>query len=410
MKKNYYYFVNRGSTEEYLQKGQSLEKSQVIIENDIKKTTNTEEVHKKLFYLPEKNKLIYSRSITKPEIESGLEIVLSHFNQDKLFSRTIMTEKLGYQREIFSKSEALEYFKESNFVDCRINSFPSYTEYKGLQRYPVDLIFVDLDRHNFETEIELASALNVTLRNIKKKLGDRAIPTVLKTGGGYHIILPISCPISLENIKEFNEFDRPSEQFLRFAKDILSNGKADKQNNPSFKSCLLRIPGSINSKYGNKVTIVQKWNGYRPNISLELLLDFKRYLKQKDRQKQLLLNSGRNRTNNNYDPKYYVWVDLLIQSPIPDHRKLVIDLILAPYLINVKQLSFEESYTIIKNWLDKCHDLENLDNYRNFEYRIKYALKNAMNKQIGPMSQHKIKTDSNYIKLYILLKQKGIFQ
>ena len=214
----------------------------------------------------------------------------------------------------------------------------------------------------------------------------------------------------MENISEFQRFDKPSEQFLRFAKNFLSNNKSDKNNNPSFKSCLLRIPGSINSKYNKKITIIQKWNNYRPNLSLELLLDFKRYLKQKERQKQLLLNSVRNRSDNNYDPKYYSWIEHLLHTPIEDFRKLVIDFVFAPYLINVKQISFEESYTIIKNWFDKCYNPNKLDNHRNFESRIKYALKNAMNKQIGPMSQHKIKTDSNYIKLYILLKQKGIFQ
>ena len=65
-------------------------------------------------------------------------------------------------------------------------------------------------------------------------------PTVLETGGGYHIYQPVYCPTALENITEFNEFERPSEQFLRFAKDILSNNKADKNNNPSFKSCLAK--------------------------------------------------------------------------------------------------------------------------------------------------------------------------
>jgi hypothetical protein len=69
---------------------------------------------------------------------------------------------------------------------------------------------------------------------------------------------------------------------------------------------------------------------------------------------------------------------------------------------------FEESYSIIKNWLDKCNELRTLDNYRNFEYRIKYALKNAANKQIGPMSKEKIKTDSTYSDLYQLLKKEKI--
>ena len=85
------------------------------------------------------------------------------------------------------------------------------------------------------------------MKNINEILGGH--PTVLFTGGGYHIYQPVYCPTALENVTEFKNYDKPSQEFLRFAKDYLSNGKADKQNNPSFKSCLLRIPGSINSKY-----------------------------------------------------------------------------------------------------------------------------------------------------------------
>ena len=81
---------------------------------------------------------------------------------------------------------------------------------------------------------------------------------------------------------------------MRFAKDYLSNCKADKQNNPSFKSCLLRIPGSINSKYDTKVKIIQKWNGIRPHITREFIEEFRTYLLQKKideaKQRQKILN------------------------------------------------------------------------------------------------------------------------
>ena len=38
-------------------------------------------------------------------------------------------------------------------------------------------------------------------------------------------------------------------------------------------------------------------------------------------------------------------------------------------------------------WLELCNEIKILDNYRKFEYRIHYALKNAMNKQIGPTAR-----------------------
>ena len=105
---------------------------------------------------------------------------MSHFNQDRLFPRTIPTGKLkGRQVEVFSKQETLSYFEESNFIDCRVNAFPSYTEYKEIQRYPPDFIFIDIDRESFKDNKSFENALSRTKKNIKEKLGGNgAIPTV----------------------------------------------------------------------------------------------------------------------------------------------------------------------------------------------------------------------------------------
>jgi hypothetical protein len=170
----------------------------------------------------------------------------------------------------------------------------------------------------------------------------------------------------------------------------------------------LRIPGSINSKYNKQATIVQKWNGYRPNIPIEFIEEFRTYLIQKkidfEKRQQKLLLIRNNNDNNDIDTSYYYWIEQkVLQTPIEDYRKLVIDLILVPYLINVKKLSYHESYKIIKDWLEKCNDLKRLDNYRNFEYRINYALKNADKKQIPPMSYITLK--ENYKNLYFLILQ-----
>ena len=180
------------------------------------------------------------------------------------------------------------------------------------------------------------------------------------------LLQPIECPI-LEQIEQFQKYQNKnnnnffiSQEFLRFGKDNLSKGKADKNNYPSFKSCQIRIPGSINSKYGAKVKIVQKWNGVRAPITREFIEDFRTYLEQKITDQE----------NNNYNynrrtiiikiniiaiiivlnglrPKYYKLRFRII-------RKLAVGLILAPYLIVIKKLSYEESYKIINEWLMKC--------------------------------------------------------
>ncbi|HEX2406539.1 MAG TPA: hypothetical protein VHJ38_04945 [Nitrososphaeraceae archaeon] len=84
-------------------------------------------------------------------------------------------------------------------------------EYKGIQRYKPGFLFIDLDNNNFKTNKSIELALYNTLKNIKQKLNGN--PTILFTGGGYHIYQPVDISTALENITEFEEFDKPSEQF-----------------------------------------------------------------------------------------------------------------------------------------------------------------------------------------------------
>jgi len=366
-------------------------------------------------------------SITTPEMENGLDFILFHFDQDnrqqQLFPRKIQTSNSeGRQIEVFSKQETLLYFKESSFLDCRINAFPSYTEYKGIQRYPPDLIFIDIDRSNFKDDKSFENALSKTKKNIKEKLND-GYPTINWSGNGYHILQPIECPI-LEQIEQFQKYKNKnnffiSQEFLRFAKDYLSNGKADKNNYPSFKSCQIRIPGSINGKClydrgkrlsGNfKVKTLQRWNGSRTSVSREFLEDFRTYLEQKVTDQENSINNFsykyKNHSNHYSNNNRIEWIEKILLHSIEDGRKKIVNLILAPYLVVVKNLSFDESYQIINEWLQKCDLLSGrkLDfNARSF---VNTAIAIAYKKQIPPMSINTLKT--NYHDLYSLIVQKG---
>ena len=64
---------------------------------------------------------------------------------------------------------------------------------------------------------------------------------------------------------------------MQFAEDFLTNKKGDPQHRPSINSCLVRIPGTINSKCGQTVRIIQRWDGQKPAINY-LLRDFRRWL------------------------------------------------------------------------------------------------------------------------------------
>jgi hypothetical protein len=139
----------------------------------------------------------------------------------------------------------LKHFEQSDFIDCRINAYPLYVAYKGINRQAPDLIFVDFDRSTFKSDRAHAMALSATLKNIR---APKRPPVCVMVRQWLSHIQPKEAVV-LEPINQFANFDRPSLQFLRFAERYLSNGKSDPSHHPSFKSCLLRIPGSHNSKY-----------------------------------------------------------------------------------------------------------------------------------------------------------------
>jgi len=207
--------------------------------------------------------------INGESISVNVDFILTHF-PDHIFPRTISTYKSrGKQFEVFSKEEMIARYEDSNFVDCRINAYPSHTQYKGIQRYPPNFIFADLDLSTFKSKDSLERALSTALGIIRLKIN--GIPTVLWTGNGYHIYQPLDSVI-LEEYEQFSQFEQPSQKFIRFAEFYLTSGKSDPSHNPSFKSCMIRNTGSYNSKYAkyNLVKIIQKWNGYRPPIRLLL--------------------------------------------------------------------------------------------------------------------------------------------
>jgi hypothetical protein len=323
-----------------------------------------------------------------------------------------MTKKLGFQIEVFNKEEALEHFKSSNYEDCRINAYPSFTDYHGINRTPISFLMVDLDLKDFSGECpdkkgkaSLDRVLTSTLKSIKDSIG--GTPTVLWTGNGYHIYQPVSGFI-LEEYETFHEFTKYVDKdltsmFIQFAEEYFTDYTADRLHNPTVKSCLVRIPGSLNSKYLTKgedaeVKIIQKWDGMRPSIH-PLLRDFRRWLIQKKidsfeelkKQEKFQMTVSKNQDHANT----IKWIEKgILDQPLSDHRKYIIWRILSPYLLNVKKLPKEEAYSIIKDWLDKCDKLEKLN--FNSKTKIKDGLKGA-SKGYLPISMEKLKEENRQL-------------
>jgi hypothetical protein len=349
-------------------------------------------------------------------IIEGINVILNHF-QELIFPRKIMTKSIGYQLEVFNKQSVLDYFKYSNYLDCRINAYPSYTNYYGINRVAPTFIMIDLDLKDFGySKDKLDRALQNTLKKIRQVID--GYPTVLWTGNGYHIYQPMKGFI-LEEEEVFAKFSGDCNNndnkdltsiFMQFAEGFFTDRKQDAQHNPTVKSCLLRIPYTLNSKckgeeiaaVGEEVTIIQKWNGHRPPINY-LLRDFRRYLineriEELQRHKQTKNYSQDTSHSNNVIP----WIEKLMQTPIEDHRKFAVWRILAPYLIKVKKESYENAFKTIKDWLDRCNSLRQLD--FNSNYRLKYDLKNAMRVSYFPTSLEKLKVENR--ELYDMLSMK----
>ena len=170
-----------------------------------------------------------------------MQRILNHF-EEPLFPRTISTFAANNaQITVYDRQHIFEYFKAANYLDCRINAYPTHTEYKGVNRQPANFLFIDMDLKDFNSNDELDKAKNNTLRKIGKVLGKDFEPTVLWTGNGYHIYQPLEGCI-LEGYDVFAEFaDLWKKQknkdltsvFMYFAERFFTNNRNDSQHNPT---------------------------------------------------------------------------------------------------------------------------------------------------------------------------------
>jgi hypothetical protein len=312
-----------------------------------------------------------------------------------------MTRRLGYQKEVLDKQSVLKHFRSSNYEDCRVNAYPSFTNFHGINRTPPSFIIIDLDLKDFGySKDKVDWVLNKALKRIKDIVD--GYPTVLWTGNGYHIYQPVEGFV-LEEIDIFAEFVAPNEKdltskFMEFSEDFLTSRRGDPQHNPTVNSCLIRIPGTINSKCNEEVKVIQKWDGNKPPINY-LLRDFRRWLINEKVEKQKLSSKERGRrkrdgpsaSRNTTIP----WIEKLLQIPVDDYRKFAIWRILAPYLINIKGTSTENAFTMIKDWLNKCNSLRQID--FNPNYVVKYNINSAKKGGYLPISLDKLKIENYYL-------------
>jgi hypothetical protein len=349
--------------------------------------------------------------ITK--VKEGIRFILTHFKgRQQLFPRKMSTSlSQGRQFTIYNEEQFLNECIKANFIDCRLNAYPVLLDgdMAAATQAP-NLIFIDIDLLTFDYETslpELNKTLSKLLKIIKQKL-EGCDPTVLWTGNGYHIYIVLDTR-PLELTTDLTELSiRPSKEFLKYAEISFTSKKADPKHNHSFNSYLLRIPHTFNSKCIDKnknseVTIIQKFDSQNvPQIGIQLLREFRLYLADLDiknkrtfidqKQKIKQYNKNTNSQSTTYEvPQSYQWIETLLQTPIPDHRKFAIDLLLIPYLLNIRHLSFNQTYSIITDWILKCNAFRVLQpSVKSFDYRIKLAINRSVKNRIPPIKRQTI--------------------
>jgi hypothetical protein len=353
---------------------------------------------------------------TSTKVQNGLMFLLGHLVPVPHFPRNIMTHRLGRQILVHSMEEAIRYYRESQFLDCKISAYPPppstlSTKYLGNGLAP-NLIMIDIDKSRFATERAYEQALSKTLKNIESELSSK--PTIIWSGNGNHIIQPMDGVI-LEELDLFDPAvigtDQPSVKFLRWTEEYLSGGKSDPAHTKtlSFGNCMLRVPGSHNSKCvransdmiseKTEVKIIHEWNGYRPSIML-LVGSFHAYLvDQKIKQGQRERQQQRRRiqkygltTTTEITPRTISWIEKLLTMSISDNRKYCIWRILAPYLVNVRKLQDEQASYIIREWLKKCNSVKRVS--FDGSSRIRYDLQSARKKGFYPIGWNQLKTQN----------------
>lgn len=350
------------------------------------------------------------------EVKEGLLFILNH--TDGLWPRMVSTYATkGAQILVNNIAEAMAWCKAANFRDCRISGYPKYTDgYISRSGIAPSVLLADIDREHFRTTEEFESIVAKTYAKFYNILGSR--PTVLWTGGGIHFLTPQQVPV-LEKSDKFSKFDQPSRRFLQFEERRLTDDKGDPShwNSISFKNCMLRIPGSLNSDciqlddrdriigipYDGRVRIEKPWDGNTPTVGRLLLMQYYNYRQFSE---IAIRNRNRNRIygkavkcTNLHD---YDYIDKLLNKPIDNFRKYCIWRILVPYFINVKRLPGLEASDRIKSWLDRCNSISRLG--FNPRWRIDYAINNVG--IFRPTHQDRLE-DTNKL-FYERLKTEGI--
>lgn len=176
----------------------------------------------------------------------------------------------------------------------------------------------------------------------------------------------------------------------------------------------------MDQKNTKKVELIQEWNNEQPAAN-RMLADFyiklaarKLAFKSKHREYYYYPTTHMRKNYRHFGhlvrSEYtgtvidgITWIENLLNNSegMIDFRKLMIDLVIAPYLVNIKQYDYDTAYSKITEWLDKCGRRRRLD--FNPRYKVNYALKRSLKTGIKPMKLDTMMND--YYSMYEIMQE-----
>src|SRR5215467_189676 len=331
------------------------------------------------------------------------------------------------QLQVNNREEAISEFKECNLLDSRISAYPyPVPEYRSVNRQSPNLFLADLDKKSFKTKKLFEECMHSTVDSFKVKLHG-VKPTILWSGGGNHFLQPMLADIVLEIESVFAEFVESSRKLMQYLEKLVTDNKADPShsNTVSFNNCMIRIPRSYKSKYirfndkgevvnippQSQVRIIQRWDGYRPNIRwipkdhwINLIQERNNEALKEIRNEQKRLRFERHPSHtSDREIGGIGWIESLYAKSLDDFRKYCIWRLFTPYFVNVRTLSRSELFNLVMNWLDRCSS-----EYKRLDFRPRQKINDSLDsvKKNRPVSKERLKIENQPLDL--LLKKEGI--
>jgi len=217
-------------------------------------------------------------------VKQNIGFILSHFKEPifprVISSRSIICDGTEFQ-VVHNEEDMFEAYEQSKFIDCRVSVCRSsnlkHDCHEGSQNTQIaDMMTISLYKPIFMRESAQKKAFYAILQAIKRILTGK--PTILWSMATFYIYQPIGSQ-PLELIKELDYIIKQFPQLqiafgLSTSKFSISKFDYSHQQKLLQKHAMLLIPGTFNSiKIGlgkeenEEIKLVQKWDGYRPQIN-----------------------------------------------------------------------------------------------------------------------------------------------